>query len=134
VQSVVMVATAGLYSLPWQGPRMIPAYAVVLSLQHSAQGQSLHVAQWAGYWALTVYLNNVLPNEVRGYCVDVVCGGGRGCIVVQCTCGGRWCCCVHLALAKYLPSRNLCCGAEHPAYSAGPSAERFGDCNRCYSS
>jgi hypothetical protein len=24
-----------------------------------------HVAQWAGYWALAVYLNNVLPNEVR---------------------------------------------------------------------
>jgi hypothetical protein len=23
------------------------------------------LAQWAGYWALAVYLNNVLPNEVR---------------------------------------------------------------------
>jgi hypothetical protein len=22
------------------------------------------LAQWAGYWALAVYLNNVLPNEV----------------------------------------------------------------------
>lgn len=23
------------------------------------------VAQWVAYWALAVYLNNVMPNEVR---------------------------------------------------------------------